>query len=121
MSKTILIVDDSESIRELLRLQLELHGYKVLKGVDGQDAVHHLNGQKIDLVITDLIMPRMDGVGLILEIRKNNKYAFTPVLVLTTESQAAKKEEAKVAGATGWIGKPIVTEKLLEVIKKIIR
>ena len=93
----------------------------MLKGVDGEDALTHLNGQTIDLVITDLNMPKLDGINLIREIRKRSEYATLPVLLLTTESQAAKKEEAKAAGATGWIVKPFVQEKLLAVVQKVIR
>ena len=119
--KTILIVDDSESIRELVGLTLESAGYKVDKGVDGADAFRLLDGREISLVITDLNMPNMDGIQLILEIRKHEGYATIPILMLTTESQAIKKEEAKAAGATGWIVKPFVQEKLLEVVKKVIR
>lgn len=121
MSKTILIADDSESIRELVEMTLKSAGYNVLKSVDGEDALSHLNGQAIDLVITDLNMPKMDGIGLIKEIRAKQEYATLPILLLTTESQAAKKEEAKQAGATGWIVKPFVQEKLLSVIQKVIR
>ncbi|SRR5258706_11641003 len=121
MSKTILIADDSESIRELVQLTLQSAGYLVLKSVDGEDALTNLNGQPIDLVITDLNMPKMDGITLIREIRKKENYETLPVLLLTTESQAAKKEEAKAAGATGWIVKPFVQDKLLAVIQKVIR
>jgi two-component system chemotaxis response regulator CheY len=119
--KTILIADDSESIRELVEFTLVHAGYNVLKCDDGQEALQHLNGQSIDLVITDLNMPRVDGIGLIREIRKNQRYTTTPVLLLTTESQTVKKDEAREAGATGWIVKPFVQEKLLSVVKKVIR
>jgi two-component system, chemotaxis family, chemotaxis protein CheY len=121
MSKTILIVDDSESIREVVSFTLENEGYKVLVGVDGKDAQKFLDGTDIDLVITDLHMPELDGIGLIKEIRKREKYQRVPILFLTTESQAAKKMEAKEAGATGWIIKPFVPAKLLEAINKVLR
>jgi two-component system chemotaxis response regulator CheY len=121
MNKTILIADDSESIRELVEMTLTSAGYQVLKSVDGEDALRHLNGQNIHLVITDLNMPKIDGIGLIKEIRARESYNTLPVLLLTTESQAAKKEEAKLAGATGWIVKPFVQEKLLAVVQKVIR
>jgi two-component system chemotaxis response regulator CheY len=121
MAKTVLIVDDSESIRELVGLTLESSGYKVDKGVDGVDALKLLDGREINLVITDLNMPNMDGIQLIREVRKREGYSAVPILMLTTESQAVKKEEAKLAGATGWIVKPFVQEKLLDVVKKIIR
>jgi two-component system chemotaxis response regulator CheY len=119
--KRILIADDSESIRELVEMTLRQAGYEVLKSVDGEHALQHLDGQPIHLVITDLNMPNVDGIGLIREIRKHEHYTKLPVLLLTTESQAAKKEEAKAAGATGWIVKPFIPEKLLAVVQKVIR
>lgn len=121
MAKNILIVDDSESIRELVGLTLESSGYKVDKGVDGLDALKFLDGREINLVITDLNMPNMDGIQFISEVRKREGYSTIPILMLTTESLQSKKEEAKAAGATGWIVKPFVQEKLLEVIKKVMR
>ena len=121
MSKSIVVVDDSESIRELVGLTLETAGHTVSKGIDGHDALRLFDGREVNLVITDLNMPNLDGISLIREIRKMDGYGTTPILVLTTESQAAKKEEAKAAGATGWIVKPFVAEKLLEVVKKVIR
>jgi two-component system chemotaxis response regulator CheY len=121
MKKKILIVDDSESIREIVGYTLEGDGHEVLKGNDGVDAMKHLNGDKIDLVITDLNMPNMDGIGLIREIRVNNHYQYVPILVLTTESQMTKKNEARQAGATGWIVKPFVKDKLLDVVNKVLR
>lgn len=121
MSKTILIADDSESIRELVSFTLESAGYKVLKTIDGQDALSMFNGQEIHLLITDLNMPQIDGIGLIKEVRKIHTYSTVPILLLTTESQTAKKEEAKAAGATGWIVKPFVQEKLISVVQKVIR
>jgi two-component system chemotaxis response regulator CheY len=119
--KTILIADDSESIRELVEFTLKRAGYNVLKSEDGEQAIQHLTGQTIDLVITDLNMPRVDGIALIREIRKNKDYSSVPVLLLTTESQVSKKDEAREAGATGWIVKPFVQEKLLAVVQKVIR
>ena len=121
MKKKILIVDDSESIREIVGYTLEGDGHEVLKGVDGIDALRHLNGDPIDLVITDLNMPNMDGIGLIREIRDHSDYKFVPILVLTTESQLDKKNEARTAGATGWIVKPFVKDKLLGTINKVLR
>ncbi|MGC8803321.1 MAG: response regulator [Bacteroidales bacterium] len=121
MAKTILIVDDSESIREVVSFTLENEGYKVLVAVDGKDALKFLDGTDIDLVITDLHMPVMDGIELIKHIRSMEKYQRIPILFLTTESQAAKKMEAKEAGATGWIIKPFVPAKLIAAINKVIR
>jgi len=121
MEKTIVIVDDSESIREVVGFTLVNAGHKVLSAVDGQDALKFFNGDKIDLVVTDLHMPVMDGIQLIKEIRSREDYKFVPILFLTTESQQAKKLEAKDAGATGWIVKPFVPEKLLAAISKVVR
>ncbi|MFL5765037.1 MAG: response regulator [Bacteroidia bacterium] len=121
MAKNILIVDDSESIRELVGMTLETAGYHVSKGSDGRNALLLLDGRDIDLIITDLNMPNMDGIEYLKEVRKSENYSSTPVLVLTTESQQSKKDEAKASGATGWIVKPFSPEKLLEIVKKVIR
>jgi two-component system chemotaxis response regulator CheY len=121
MGKTILIVDDSESIREVVSFTLQNEGYDVLVGIDGKDALQFLDGRNIDLIITDLHMPNMDGIGLIKEVRKMESYQRIPILFLTTESQAAKKMEAKEAGATGWIIKPFVPAKLIAAINKVLR
>ena len=121
MGKRILIVDDSESIREVVCFTLENAGHEVLKGVDGLDALKYLDGSKFDLVITDLHMPNMDGIEFIHKVREMPEYQYVPILFLTTESQTAKKMEAKEAGATGWIIKPFVPEKLLAAINKVVR
>ncbi len=121
MAKTILIVDDSESIREVVSFTLKNEGYEVLIGVDGKDALKFFDGRHIDLIITDLHMPELDGIGLIKEVRKMEAYQRLPILFLTTESQAAKKMEAKEAGATGWIIKPFVPAKLIAAINKVLR
>jgi len=120
MTKTILIVDDSESIREVIIFVLEKEGFNVLTGCDGIDAQKHLNGQEINLIITDLHMPNMDGVEFIKVVRATEKYRTTPILFLTTESQTSKKMEAKNAGATGWIIKPFLVDKLISTINKVI-
>ncbi len=121
MAKKILIVDDSESIRDVVNYTLAANGHDVLVGMDGEDALKHLNGQQIDLVITDLYMPNMDGISLIKEIRKDENYKRTPILFLTTESQQEKKMEARSAGATGWIIKPFIPDNLIAVINKVLR
>lgn len=121
MAKTILIVDDSESIREVVSFTLQNAGFEVFVANDGKDALEILDGKNIDLVITDLHMPVMDGIELIKETRKIEAYKRIPILFLTTESQLAKKMEAKEAGATGWIIKPFVPAKLLAAINKVIR
>ncbi len=121
MEKTIVIVDDSESIREVVGFTLVNAGHKVLSAVDGKDALQYFDGEKVDLVVTDLHMPQMNGIELIKEIRGRENYKFVPILFLTTESQQGKKMEAKEAGATGWIVKPFVPEKLLAAISKVVR
>ncbi|OQY00656.1 MAG: two-component system response regulator [Bacteroidetes bacterium 4572_117] len=121
MAKTILIVDDSESIREVVSFTLENAGYNVIVAIDGADALPHLDGKVIDLLLTDLHMPNMDGINLIREVRKIEAYKRIPILFLTTESQRDKKIEAKAAGATGWIIKPFVPAKLLAAITKVMR
>jgi two-component system, chemotaxis family, chemotaxis protein CheY len=121
MEKNILVVDDSSSIRDLMTFTLETAGYKVLRGTDGMDALKYFTDTCIDLVITDLHMPKLDGIALIKEIRSKPKYQYVPILVLTTESQAVKKQSAKEAGATGWIIKPFDREKLLSAVQRVIR
>ena len=106
MSKTVLIVDDSTSMRQMVSFTMQELGFEVLEGEDGQDALGKVTGQKLDLVITDLNMPNMDGMTLIRNLRAQESYKFTPILMLTTESQVEKKKEGKEAGATGWIVKP---------------
>ncbi|MEM1406509.1 MAG: response regulator [Bacteroidota bacterium] len=117
----VLIVDDSESIRELVGMTLESEGYHVHKSSDGVEAIDHLTHTDVDLVITDLNMPKMDGISLLKEIRNDDSKVGLPVLLLTTESQVAKKDEARKAGATGWIVKPFAQDRLLAVVKKILR
>ncbi len=121
MAKNILIVDDSESIREVVSFTLKNEGYNVMIGNDGTDALEFFDGTQIDLVITDLHMPEMNGIELIKHIREKEQYKRIPILFLTTESQATKKQEAKEAGATGWIIKPFVPAKLLAALKKVMR
>ena len=121
MSRTILTVDDSASIRQVLGFTLRGAGYEVVAAVDGRDALAKADARQVDLVITDLNMPNLDGIGLIRELRGRPRYRFTPMLMLTTESQASKKQEGKAAGATGWIIKPFKPDQLLAVIKKVLR
>ncbi|NOZ47636.1 MAG: response regulator [Chlorobi bacterium] len=121
MAKNILIVDDSESIREVVSFTLENAGNNIDKAIDGVDALKFLEKNNYDLIITDLHMPNMDGIDLIKEVRKMEKHKFIPILFLTTESQTEKKMLAKAAGATGWIVKPFVPEKLLMAVNKVVR
>ena len=121
MPKKILIVDDSESIREVVSFTLENEGFEVLVANDGTDALKFLDGREIDMIITDLHMPEMDGITLIKPVREMEAYQRIPILFLTTESQTAKKMEAKEAGATGWIIKPFVPAKLIAALQKVLR
>lgn len=122
MAKRILVVDDSESIREVVSFTLEDAGYEVLVANDGDDALKYIKDKEdINLIITDLHMPVMNGIELIKHVRDTEKYKRIPILFLTTESQVSKKLEAKQAGATGWIIKPFIKEKLLAALKRVMR
>jgi two-component system, chemotaxis family, chemotaxis protein CheY len=120
MSKRIMAVDDSASIRQMVGFTLRQAGYEVVEAVDGKDALSKLDGNPVHMVITDLNMPNLDGIGLIKWIRASSKYRFIPVVMLTTESQEARKQEGKTAGATGWVVKPFRPEQLVSVIKKVL-
>ena len=121
MKTSILIVDDSESIRELVGSSLTDAGFKVTRAVNGKDAFEKLIQTEVDLVLTDLNMPEWDGIMLVKEIRKHEKYKYLPVIILTTESETKKRAEAKESGATGWIVKPFDKERLLKIINKVVR
>ncbi len=121
MKKTILIVDDSYSIRESIAFLLTESGFDIIKANDGKDALTFLDGRKIDLILTDLHMPIMNGIELIINVRKNIDYKRIPILLLTTETLKQKKLEAKKAGATGWLNKPFEKQKLFNVINKVLR
>jgi two-component system chemotaxis response regulator CheY len=119
--KNILIVDDSLSIREIVRMSLEDEDYIVYVGVDGKDALKFFDGKRFDLIITDLHMPNLDGFGLIREIRAREEYKYVPVLFLTTETNNELKLKAKKEGATGWLQKPFDVDKLKRTVNKLIR
>ncbi|TCK59361.1 response regulator [Seleniivibrio woodruffii] len=120
MAKTILTVDDSASIRQMVKFTLSKEGYSIIEASDGQDALTKIGGVKVDMVITDLNMPNMDGITLIKQLRAKPEFRFTPIIMLTTESQDSKKTEGKAAGATGWIVKPFQPEQLVTVTKKVL-
>ena len=119
MVKKVLAVDDSRTMREMVSFTLKNAGYEVMEAEDGKAALDVVGGTKFDAIITDLNMPNMNGFELIRALRTNPQYKFTPILMLTTEGEAGKKEEGKAAGATGWIVKPFNPEKLVEVIRKV--
>lgn len=120
MSKTIALVDDSKTILASVGAILSGAGFKTKTFDDPTRALSDFQGNPVDLVITDLNMPHMDGIQLIRELRKLAAFKFTPVLLLTTESQAEKRAEAKAAGATGWLVKPVKANDLIAVIKKVV-
>nr|WP_221364363.1 response regulator [Sphingomonas jinjuensis] len=117
---TILTVDDSPSMRMLLKAALVDLGYDVVQAEDGVDALETIDGAAPDLVITDINMPRLDGFGLIEQLRVQDHYRTMPILVLTTESSDEKKQRARAAGATGWIVKPFDPEKLAAAIRRVL-
>ena len=118
---SILAVDDSASMRQMVTFTLKNAGYNVVEAVDGQDALEKANTRDFDLVLTDQNMPRMDGLGLTRKLRANPKFKSTPILILTTESSDEMKQAGRGAGATGWLVKPFDPVKLVEVIRKVVR
>jgi two-component system chemotaxis response regulator CheY len=120
MVKIILCVDDSASIRQMVKLTLSGAGYQVVQASDGAEGLAKAREATVNLVVTDLNMPVMNGLGLIRELRKLPAYKGVPIIFLTTESDAALKQEAKAAGATGWITKPFQQEQLVGVVRKVI-
>lgn len=119
MTKTILTIDDSRTMRDMLMLALSGAGYRVIQAVDGVDGLETLSAEGADIVITDINMPRLDGFGFIEGMRADPANRSIPVLVLTTESDAAKKQRARDAGATGWIVKPFDPVKLIEAVRRV--
>jgi two-component system, chemotaxis family, chemotaxis protein CheY len=115
----ILIVDDSASMRQMVAFTLKGAGYEVEEAVDGVDALRKAKSKAFNIVVTDVNMPNMDGIALIKELRALPNYKFTPLLMLTTEAGAEKKQQGKAAGATGWMVKPFNPDQLLATIKKV--
>lgn len=120
MAKTILAVDDSASIRQMVSFTLKSAGYEVIEAVDGMDGLDKAKTHNVNLVLTDQNMPRMDGLTLIKSLRALQQYAATPILMLTTESSDAMKAQGRAARATGWLVKPFDPQKLIEVVRKVI-
>jgi two-component system chemotaxis response regulator CheY len=121
MAKRFLIVDDSASMRQLVSSTIKDAGYDVVVAENGKDALGRLAGEKVDMVITDLNMPEMDGIELIKKLRTMPDYKFAPIVMLTTEAQETQKQEGKQAGASGWIVKPFSPEQLLDVVRKFVK
>jgi two-component system chemotaxis response regulator CheY len=120
MAATILAVDDSASMRQMVSFTLKHAGYEVIEAADGVDALEYARNNAVNLVLTDVNMPRMDGITLVRELRQLAAYKFTPMLVLTTEAGPEKKMQGKPAGATGWLVKPFNPDKLLATIAKVL-
>ena len=118
---SILAVDDSASMRQMVAFTLKGAGYNVIEAADGQEALDKARGETVDLVLTDQNMPRMDGITLVQNLRGLATYATTPILILTTESGDEMKAKGRAAGATGWLVKPFDPGKLLEIVRKVIR
>lgn len=121
MTKTILTVDDSVSIRQMVAFTLKSAGFSVLEAIDGADGLEKARSRPVNLVLTDQNMPRMDGISLVKALRGLPQYRTTPILMLTTESGDAMKAQGKAAGATGWLVKPFNPQRLLEVVNKVLR
>jgi two-component system chemotaxis response regulator CheY len=120
MAKTILVVDDSASLRQVVGIALRGAGYDVIEASDGADALAKLTGQKVHLMISDVNMPNMDGITFVKNVKQNPAYRFTPIVMLTTESQEARKAEGQAAGAKAWVVKPFRPEQMLAVVQKLV-
>jgi two-component system chemotaxis response regulator CheY len=120
VSKTILSVDDSASALQMVKLTLTGAGYQVVQAVNGADGLAKARATPVNMVLTDLNMPIMDGFALIRELRKLPAFLGVPIIFLTTESDLGMKQQAKAAGATGWITKPFQQDQLLSVVRKVI-
>jgi two-component system chemotaxis response regulator CheY len=119
MAKTIMIVDDSASMRRVVGIALKGAGYDVIEGVDGKDALSKLKGQKVHMIISDVNMPVMDGITFLKAVKQMPAYKFTPVIMLTTESEESKKREGQAAGARAWVVKPFQPEQLIGAVQRL--
>lgn len=120
MGKLIMMVDDSASLRQVVGIALKGAGYDVIEACDGKDALSKLKGQKIHLIVSDVNMPNMDGISMVKEIKKLPNYKFTPIMMLTTESDQEKKMQGKAAGAKAWLVKPFQPPALLDAVSKLV-
>ena len=119
MAKTIMIVDDSASIRTVVGIALRGEGYTVIEAINGQDAINKLTGQKVNLIISDVNMPIMDGITFVKAVKTMAAYRFTPIIMLTTESDESKKREGQAAGAKAWVVKPFKPEQMLGAVQRL--
>lgn len=119
MASKILIVDDSASVRQVVSIALKGAGYEVIEACDGKDAISKLTGDKLNLIISDVNMPNMDGISMVKEIKKMPAYKFTPIIMLTTEGADEKKKEGQAAGAKAWIVKPFQPDQMLKAVSML--
>lgn len=119
MNKTVMVVDDSASVRQVVSITLKSAGYDVVEACDGKDALSKLGSQKLHLIICDVNMPNLDGISFVKELKKTAQHRFTPVIMLTTESEEAKKKEGQAAGARAWIVKPFQPAQMLNAVAKL--
>ncbi|TAK97685.1 MAG: response regulator [Aquabacterium sp.] len=120
MTKTVLVVDDSSSLRALVKIALTRAGYAVVEGADGQEGLLQLDrGAKFNLIISDVNMPNMDGISFVQKVKQHPKHKFIPVIMLTTEDEQAKMQQAKAAGARAWLTKPFNPPELLDAVAKL--
>lgn len=115
-----MVVDDSVAVRQMVGLALRGAGYEVIEGRDGQDALKQLDGRKVHLIISDVNMPNMDGISFLKAVKERQAYRFTPVIMLTTESQDAKKREGQAAGAKAWVVKPFSPPQLISAVERLV-
>ncbi|MFZ5511825.1 MAG: response regulator [Pseudomonadota bacterium] len=120
MAKTILVVDDSSSLRQVVSIALKGAGYEVIEACDGRDALAKLAGKKVHLIISDVNMPNMDGIRFVREVKQKAEHRFTPIIMLTTESQEGKKLEGQAAGAKAWVVKPFQPAQMLSAVSKLV-
>lgn len=120
MAKRLLIVDDSASLRQVVSMTLKAAGYEVVEACDGKDALAKLDGQKLNLIISDVNMPNMDGLTFLKEVKKHPSYRFTPIVMLTTETEQGKRDQARAAGAKGWVVKPFQPQQMLDAVSKLV-
>ena len=121
MSNPILLIDDSPSIRMLMRTVLERENFKVVEAVDGEDAIDKLDGQPLSIIVSDVSMPRMDGLSFLRYVRMHPRYKTTPVLMLTTETRPDVKEAARKQGAQGFLNKPCTPSQLVAAVQRLTR
>ncbi|MEW6704454.1 MAG: response regulator [Pseudomonadota bacterium] len=120
MTKTIMIVDDSASLRQVVGIALKSAGYDVIEAADGQEALKRLDGRKVHLIVSDVNMPQLDGISMLKQVKTMPAYRFTPVIMLTTEGSDAKKREGQLAGAKAWVVKPFQPAQLLAAVSKLV-